>query len=356
MKRIIIISLVVFNIIQQVSGQDFTFSQFYEKPLLRNPALAGISNSDIRVQSAHRSQWGSVTVPYQTTALSAEVRFPIGQKDDFITGGIQITQDLAGDSKLGRLQLLPVLTFHKSVGQGDDYLSFSVMGGRVQSQFDPSKMTFDDQFQNGVYIPSNATQQVFSKTNLSYNDLSTGLSFSSSNGDNINYYVGVAGFHLIRSKVTFFDNDNFILKPRYVANAGINITTGSNDHIYFYGDYIVQAGNRQFLMGSLFRTDLKPDEDILDETDNIAISFGGSLRWGDAFIPIARLELRKLFFGTSYDINLSKLKSASQFRGGFEITAGYKSYLNIRGGYSGGAGGRGFGRRGGVISTKCPRF
>jgi hypothetical protein len=99
-----------------------------------------------------------------------------------------------------------------------------------------------------------------------------------------------------------------------------------------------------------------PDEDYSDETNNIAISFGGSLRWGDAFIPIVRLELKKLFFGTSYDVNLSKLKSASQFRGGFEITAGYKSYLNIRGGYSGGAGGRGFGRRGGVISTKCPRF
>jgi type IX secretion system PorP/SprF family membrane protein len=336
-------------------AQDFTFSQFYEKPLLRNPALAGISNADIRVNAAHRSQWGSVTIPYQTSALSVETRFPIGQKDDFLTAGLQITQDLAGDSKLGRIQILPALTFHKSIGQENTYLSFSVMGGMVQSQFDPSKMTFDDQFQNGVYNPTNATQQIFSKTNLGYSDVSTGLSFVSNYGDDFNYYVGVAGFHLVRSKVTFFDKDNFVLKPRYVVNAGINIMAGENDHIYFYGDYVVQAGNRQFLLGSLFRTNLVPDEDMDDEMNDVALSVGGSLRWADAFIPILKLERKKIFVGVSYDINLSKLKSASQFRGGLEITAGYKSYLNMRGGYSNGRD-RGFGRRGGIISTKCPRF
>ena len=32
----------------------------------------------------------------------------------------------------------------------------------------------------------------------------------------------------------------------------------------------------------------------------------------------------------SYDINASKLRSASTFRGGLEVTLSFKSYLNIR--------------------------
>ena len=58
-------------------AQDLNFSQFYELPLLRNPALAGIFIGDIRIQSVYRNQWQSVTVPYRTSGLSAEVNFPV---------------------------------------------------------------------------------------------------------------------------------------------------------------------------------------------------------------------------------------------------------------------------------------
>jgi hypothetical protein len=44
-------------------GQDLHFSQFYEFPLLRNPALAGIFNGNFRFTGAYRNQWQSVTVP-----------------------------------------------------------------------------------------------------------------------------------------------------------------------------------------------------------------------------------------------------------------------------------------------------
>ena len=39
----------------KLNGQDFTFSQFQEMPLLRNPAIAGLFAGDIRIQSAYRS-------------------------------------------------------------------------------------------------------------------------------------------------------------------------------------------------------------------------------------------------------------------------------------------------------------
>ena len=62
------------------AAQDINFSQFYELPLLRNPALAGTYRGDVRITTAFRNQWNSVTVPYQTEALGAELKFNQGKK------------------------------------------------------------------------------------------------------------------------------------------------------------------------------------------------------------------------------------------------------------------------------------
>ena len=45
---------------QNIFSQDIHFSQFFEAPLLRNPALAGLFSGDIRLQAVYRNQWQSV--------------------------------------------------------------------------------------------------------------------------------------------------------------------------------------------------------------------------------------------------------------------------------------------------------
>src|SRR5690606_9897626 len=152
-------------------AQDINFSQFYELPLLRNPALAGIFEGDIRLTAGYRNQWQSVTTPYQTQALGIEYKFGISERsDDFLTLGLQITNDQAGDSRLSKTQFLPVLNFHKSISE-NSFISAGVMAGAVQQRFDPSKLQFDDQFVNGSYSPTNPTQQVFNNTNMTYYDI-----------------------------------------------------------------------------------------------------------------------------------------------------------------------------------------
>ena len=53
-----------------VQGQDLHMSQFFETPLLRNPALAGIFTGDIRLQAVYRDQWNSVTTGYRTGSMA----------------------------------------------------------------------------------------------------------------------------------------------------------------------------------------------------------------------------------------------------------------------------------------------
>src|ERR1700712_2629937 len=110
MKKVFLVLFLTWLFIPLTWSQDINFSQFYELPLLRNPALSGLFTGDIRVTAAYRTQWASVTVPYQTQSLAGELKFAVSPVD-YLGVGLQITNDVAGDSKLGRTAILPALTF-----------------------------------------------------------------------------------------------------------------------------------------------------------------------------------------------------------------------------------------------------
>src|SRR6478609_1542728 len=122
MKKLLLTALLLTGVCCALvcRAQDFTFSQFYEQPLLRNPALSGLFVGDLRVSMAYRDQWGSVTVPFRTTSLSIEHKRVIGKADDFLTLGLQMSMDGAGDIRLKRTQLMPAINFHKSLNAEKD--------------------------------------------------------------------------------------------------------------------------------------------------------------------------------------------------------------------------------------------
>ncbi len=306
-------------------SQDINFSQFYELPLLRNPALAGIFAGDIRVTSAFRSQWQSVTTPYRTLGLGMEYKKPVGRSNDFITLGMQLTNDIAGDSRLRRTQIFPVLNYHKSLsGEKDTYLSAGLMGGPVIQSFDPSKLSFDDQFVNGSYSPSNPTKQVFTNTSFTYWDAAVGLNFSSTAGESTRYYVGLGLFHFTKPKVAFQKQYDIVLNPKWVVNAGLSAPLGDANKLIVYADYFMQGGARQIQGGLLLSRDLAGSDENLKTT----ISGGAFYRWNDALVPVIKLDYNQFAVGITYDVNVSKLKTASQYRGAYEITLSYKAFRN----------------------------
>lgn len=328
MKRICVMAAVWIGVLSSVKAQDINFSQFYELPLLRNPALAGTYVGDVRATSAFRSQWGSVSTPYQTAALGTEMKFGISENsNDYISLGLQLTNDVAGDSRLGKTQILPMLAYHKSVNSDrDSYLTLGFLGGAVQQRFDPSKLSFDDQFVNGAYSPTNATRQTFTNTNVTYWDAAAGLAYSSILGMDVKYYVGASYFHFTQPKVAFSQSNDIRLNKKLVFNAGLSAPTSDFDRVIFYMDYFMQGGNNQFQGGAMFKHDLLQEGD----EESLSLSAGAFYRWNDAVVPVLKLDYYKLAIGLTYDVNISKLKAASNLRGGFELTLSYKSFLNIR--------------------------
>jgi len=318
--------LILLGSISTTAQQDINFSQFYELPLLRNPALAGIFNGNVRFTAAYRNQWESVTVPYRTMALGAEVKFFKGlAPGDFVTAGMQVTNDVAGDANLKRTQFMPVINYHKLLSEEKNtYLSVAFMGGTVNESFDASKLQFDDQFVNGTYSSSNPTSQTFSANGFNYLDASTGISFKSLINNNLKFYIGAGLFHFTRPTLSFMKDNEVKLNQKWVYNMGFSAYTNTFNRIVIYADHFRQGGNRVTQSGFLFTHNFDSEGD----ESRLSLSGGAVYRIKDALIPVIKINANKFNMGFSYDINISKLRTASMYRGGFELTLVYTDIWN----------------------------
>lgn len=321
MKKYFVVCWSLFASIGLVA-QDYNFSQFYELPLLRNPALAGVFDCNLRLKSVYRSQWQSVTVPYQTGSMSAEIKTPLSRNGDWNTFGVMASYDVAGDSRLKRIHLLPFYTLHKRIGE-QQYISGGVMAGPVSSNFDPSKLTWDDQFVNGVFLPTNPTAQQIRTSKRNYLDVAAGIAYNAEIVEMVDMYIGASVYHANRPVVGFDPAKNTRMERRYGFNAGLTMPSGTLNALTFYTDLFVQGGHAQAMMGGLYTFGLS--EQYYGDVNNSNLHIGGMYRWNDAFIPVIKLDVSNFSFGLSYDVNISKLSTASQSRGGFELTLTYRN-------------------------------
>ena len=340
MKRVLP-SLLFILLLGNLHAQDIHFSQFFETPLLRNPALAGIFNGDVRVQSVYRNQWNSVTTPYQTGSLNVEVKKPVGKGDDFLTFGGQVLYDKAGTVALQSTHILPALNYHKSLsGSRNSYLSLGFMGGWVQRSIDRSKVTTNSQYDGTGFNPGLSDGESFPRNAYSYLDASVGMSFNTQIGENPdnNIYLGAAYHHFNKAtKVSFYGSPNYEMIPKWVGSVGLRMTVNEYSYFTLYGDYSKQGTYTETLAGALYSWRLDDMED-----PRYVLHGGVLLRWKDAVIPVAKLEFKPFAFAVSYDANISQLKSASRGQGGFELSLSYiKSFDKYNAG---------------TESVRCPRF
>ncbi len=332
---------ILLTITSKVISQDIHFSQFFETPLLRNPSLAGIFSGDVRIQGVYRTQWNSVTVPYQTGSFNAEYKLAVGRGNDFLTLGGQLLYDKAGTIAMTSTHILPALNYHKSLSaERNMYLSLGLMGGFVQRKIDRSKVTTNNQFDGTNYNSTISDGETFSKTSYSYFDGSVGMSFNAQLGsepDN-NLFIGLAYHHFNKApKISFYGNPNYEMIPKWVGSAGARMSM--NDYSYFtlQADYSQQGTYKETIAGALFTWKLDDADD-----PKYTLSAGAFLRYKDALIPVAKMEFKPLAVSVSYDANISQLKSASSGRGGFEISLTYQKYSERNNSSS--------------DAVRCPRF
>ncbi|HEX2607300.1 MAG TPA: PorP/SprF family type IX secretion system membrane protein [Flavisolibacter sp.] len=318
-----------------LQAQDLHFSQFFEAPLLRNPSLAGIFTGDIRVQAVYRDQWNSVTDAFKTTSVNAEFKLHIGKGNDFITPGIQILHDRAGTVSWVSTHILPALNYHKSLSAARNrYLSVGFMGGPVQRRFDRSKMTTNTQYDGG------GDGETFVKPQYTYIDGAVGMSYNSQLNDNPdnNMFLGLAYHHFNHPKNSFYRNAEAELDPKWVASVGVRFSVTPYSYITLQADHSLQGAFNETIAGALYG--VKLDEDI--DKPKYTLHGGAFIRWNDALIPVVKLDYAPFSISLSYDVNISKLKTSSYGRGGFELGISFVGFTNHE--YST------------INALNCPRF
>lgn len=304
--------------INNLNAQDLHFSQFYEAPLLRNPALAGLYEGDVRIQGIYRSQWGSISNPFQTGSMNGEYKFAIGRGDDFLTVGGQVMYDKAGTVKLQTVHMLPMVNFHKSLSQEKNtYLSLGFMGGIVNRRLDRSRVTTNSQYDGFYYNGALPDGETFS-SGYSYSDMSVGMSLNSTLGseDQHTFFAGVAYHHVTKPLNSFYKNISHL--PKWVLSGGLKLNLDEITYVTFNGDLSVQEPFKEAIAGAMISKRMGESEG-----SNYTVHAGTYYRYNDALIPVIKFDVNKISVGLSYDINISTLAPASRNRGGFELSLTY---------------------------------
>lgn len=318
--RLILLLVAGIISLNNLLAQDIHFSQFYEAPLLRNPSLAGIFTGDVRVQAVYRDQWNSITNAYKTGSLNAEYKMPVGKGDDFMTVGLQMLYDKAGTVGWTSTHALPALNFHKSLSTTTNrYLSLGFMAGAVQRSIDRTKIITDNTYNNG------SDGETFPQNSYMFFDGAIGMTFNTQLNDNIdnNMFVGFAYHHLNRPKNSFYRNAAIELSPKMVASAGIKFSVTPQSYLTIQADHSMQGDFRETVMGALYGLKLQEDE-----KPKYVVHGGAFIRWNDAVIPALKIDYTPFSISMSYDINISRLKTSSYGRGGFEVGISYVGFLD----------------------------
>lgn len=305
----------------QAQAQDPHFSQFFSSPMTLSPAFTGKFNGQVRAAANYRNQWPTINRAYETG--TASVDFPIlashlPSTDIWGVGLMGYTDKSAAGAVAFNYFSLST-AYHKGLDE-DGYKQLGLGFQATYSNFliNTSKLTFGDQLT--PYGFTKPTDEVFNNATLksSYFDLNAGILYTTSTTDKNNFYAGVSLYHINRPRQEF-TGINYNLYPRATIHAGGYFPASELVTVHLSGLYSTQAGAHETLLGGAVQL-LASD---LDAPNPTSFYGGGWVRFGDALIPYIGLEFSDLRVGVSYDITISNLKTASQSRGGIEISLIY---------------------------------
>jgi type IX secretion system PorP/SprF family membrane protein len=309
-------------------AQDIHFSQFYMAPLTQNPALAGY-NHDYQAILIYKTQWQSVPSPYKTSAGSFDMK--LGKKKankGFLATGVNFLSDKAGDSQMGTTMADLSLVYHVRVSRYGT-LGGGLQGGFVQRTINTSAMQWGNQFDGVKYNSALESGETAGSINKTYADFGGGVLWNYNNtageknvtdNHDLKVNIGASAFHLNRPKYSFYGG-NERLDIKYVVHGSALISRKNSNIAYNPGFMFYRQGAvQEIYAGGLIRYKLNQDSKYTGLHKGAAISFGGFVRAKDAAVAAMLFEYSHYAVGFSYDINTSPLRTASNARGGFEIS------------------------------------
>ncbi|HEY4063701.1 MAG TPA: PorP/SprF family type IX secretion system membrane protein [Puia sp.] len=329
MKPIALLSLFFFVLLlagPTVRAQDPGFSQFFASPLTLNPAMTGKFNGVVRVAGNYRNQWPSINQAFITSTISVDMPILTGKLPENDTWGIGFMgmTDKTASGILNQNFFSFSTSYHKALDEdGYHTLGVGFQGTYANKSLDGTRLTFEDGLQlDGTWLrsPTEAINSEF--INVHYFDAALGVLYNASTNGNNNYYLGASAYHLNHPRESFLGVDTISVPTRITLHGGGYFPiAGSPSTIYLSGLFNNQAGAREVVFGGAWAVSASADE--TDPVNFYAGLWGRFTNTTDAVIPYVGLDYSNFSLGVTYDVNVSALQSASQSRGGIEISLIY---------------------------------
>ena len=297
-----------------IFAQDLHFSQYFNAPLLVNPANTGfMPDGDYRIGINYRNQWASVGNPYKTFSAYGDAQvFGDRFENGWLGIGGALLRDVAGTGNLTSTRAFASVAYHQEVGLGSLFSAgFNI--GYVNKNIDFTKLTFDNQW-NGRFFDINVSPGEPIITNqINYFTLQAGLNYAYFPTEDIYVNVGVSASHLNKPREAFISGDSNTVKPRYTAFLNASFRAGDawilNPNLYYS-----QVGNANEIVGGMMA------QRNLGGEGNTQILAGLYYRVKDAIIPMVGFQQNGYKLTFSYDATTSGLRPFNGMRGGYELS------------------------------------
>jgi type IX secretion system PorP/SprF family membrane protein len=303
-------------------AQDKHFSQYWASPLTLNPAFTGKFDGSIRVAGNYRNQWPEINNAFVTQSVSMDMPVMKGiiPYNDNWGIGVMAYSDKSASGVLQANSIGFSTAYHKGLDEdGNHQLGLGFQAAYMEKRLS----TTNDKLQFGDALTPNGwtavSTDVLANKSLraSHFDLNAGLLYSGSTSETNNFYAGVSMYHITRPKESFI-GANYLANPRFTFYGGGYFGVGDKATLYGSVLHSQQAKSSETLVGAALG--MTPNPEALKPST----LFGGIwTRFGDAVIPYIGLEYNDFRFGFSYDVNISSLRTASNSRGGVELSLIY---------------------------------
>lgn len=318
-----------------LSAQDLHFSQFNETPALVNPALVG-TGGPLKASLITKDQWRSVAKSYRTYGANVELKQEaenVREKAiNGISAGISVYSDKSAGGMLSvnrvNLSLASLLALNKF-----HFISVGLQGSLVQTRVNPGDLVFPDQYNGSIYDPNQASKENFASRQYSYFDAAAGAVWrfrhdeqKFESGKHFSSNLGFSVFHITQPKDRFLISNNSS-DFKYVLHGDLTKSLGSS-RVALSPSFLIQmrGPSAEILAGTLVRHYFKGNAKYTALNLGSCFAYGAYYRSGDAVILSSLFELSSSYsFIFGYEINVSRLKTASYMRGGFEFGIRYNS-------------------------------
>jgi type IX secretion system PorP/SprF family membrane protein len=322
--KILFIFLSISVIGIQDYAQDLHFSQFFNNPLLTNPANTGfIPDADYRLGASYRNQYSNImAVPYKTMSIYGDAQV---FRDRIETGwmglGGVILRDVAGSGSLTSTKLYASIAYHQMLGLSS-LLTAGFNVGWANKRIDQSKLTFPDQFDGKFFDATLPTSVQLLNNSVSYFDMQAGLNYAYFPTEDIYINAGYSIHHVNQPKETFFEDDNTSrLDMRHIGF--INGIFKMSDNVIINPNiyYTTMARSTELVGGLNAAYNLSGD-------GSKQIVAGLYYRYRDALIPMIGLEINNIRFTFSYDVTTSSLRNFNHSFGADEFNLLNKGFYS----------------------------